>query len=180
MANILRADAQTNRDRILAVARTALAAEAGASVNSITKAAGVGAGTFYRHFPTREALVFEVYKQQIETLVTLGPALITELRPVEALRAWCLQVSEYALVKHSLAEALGGLAGQDFSSAHQPMLDTLRLLINAGKQTGELNASAEPEDIFVLLTCIWRLRTNDADQARSQRLLELVIRGLEV
>jgi AcrR family transcriptional regulator len=82
----LRADARANRDRILDVARDALATDPAASLNSIAKAAGVGAGTLYRHFPSRESLVLGVYRKEIDTLVALAPVLLARHPPLQAFR----------------------------------------------------------------------------------------------
>ncbi len=76
----LRSDAQGNNSRILEVARDALAADPNASLNSIAKEAGVGAGTLYRHFPSRESLVLGVYRKEIDTLVALAPTLLPSMR----------------------------------------------------------------------------------------------------
>ena len=77
----LRADAQQNRDRILQLALEAFTASSGASLNSIAKKAGVGIGTLYRHFPTREALVLEVYRHEVQQLVDAAPVLLKTSRP---------------------------------------------------------------------------------------------------
>ena len=106
----LRADAQQNRSRILDVARKALTADPEASLNSIAKMAGVGAGTLYRHFPNRGALVLEIYRQEIHQMVDLAPALLARLAiahlhlgiailvacdsPLEAQRAKCRRLGD--------------------------------------------------------------------------------------
>jgi AcrR family transcriptional regulator len=77
---LLRVDARANRDRILDVARDALATDQAASLNSIAKSAGVGAGTLYRHFPSRESLVLSVYRKEIDTLVALAPHYLPNTR----------------------------------------------------------------------------------------------------
>src|SRR5207247_1564210 len=80
----LRSDAQANRDRILDVARDALAADPAVSLNSIAKMARVGAGTLYRHFPTREALLVGVYRKEIEAVVELASTLLAKHPPLRA------------------------------------------------------------------------------------------------
>src|SRR5580700_10735083 len=101
---LLRADAQKNRAKILDAARAALAAAPDASLNSIAKAAGVGPGTLYRHFPNREALVLAVYRQEIQALVDLAPALIAKHPPLVALRLWFDRLAHYGRIKHGLAD----------------------------------------------------------------------------
>src|ERR1700758_4297522 len=84
-----RADAQRNRERILDVAKQAFARSgADASLDDIATQAGVGAGTLYRHFPTREALLAAVYRTEVEKLAAAEKRLAGELAPLEALRAW--------------------------------------------------------------------------------------------
>ncbi len=77
----LRADARANRDRILEVAHEGFTADPNASLNSIAKTAGVGAGTLYRHFPSRESLVLAMYRKEVEALTALAPALLSKHRP---------------------------------------------------------------------------------------------------
>src|SRR5580693_5308676 len=84
----LRSNARQNRDRILAVAHEALIASSDASLNSIAKRAGVGIATVYRHFPTREALVLEVYRHEVTQLAEAAPALLASHPPLDALRKW--------------------------------------------------------------------------------------------
>ncbi len=102
----LRADAQANRYLILASARAAFAASPDASLNSIAKTAGVGAGTLYRHFPGRESLILALYRHEIETLVDLAQALIDTHPPIEAFRLWCARLADYGRIKHGLAEVI--------------------------------------------------------------------------
>ena len=101
-----RADARENRDHILEVARDALATDPAASLNSIAKAAGVGAGTLYRHFPSRGALVLGVYRKEIDELVALAPWLLTQHAPLQALRMWCDRLATSGRMKHGVADIL--------------------------------------------------------------------------
>src|SRR5579875_3063949 len=111
----LRADARENRDRILDVAREAFAADPAASLNSIAKAAGVGAGTLYRHFPSREALVLGVYRKEIDALVARAPMLLARHSPLQALRLWCDRLAESGRVKHGIADMLHAvISDRDF------------------------------------------------------------------
>src|SRR6202789_4309803 len=87
----LRTDAQRNRERILEVAKKAFSRSgANTSLDDIARQAGVGAGTLYRHFPTREDLLVTVYRTEVEKLAAAGPKFSETLPPVEALRAWML------------------------------------------------------------------------------------------
>src|SRR5215831_4542898 len=91
-----RTDAQRNRERILRVAKRAFAkAGANTSLNDIAKAAGVGAGTLYRHFPTRDALIEGVYRTEVEKLAAAQQKFAETMPPIEALRAWMLLFVDY-------------------------------------------------------------------------------------
>src|SRR6266566_6878160 len=86
-----RSDAQQNRERILEVAKAAFTQfGADASLDDIAKQAGVGAGTLYRHFPSREALIEAVYRTEVERLAAAERTLAETMPPIEALRAWML------------------------------------------------------------------------------------------
>ena len=91
----MRADAQLNRERILAVAYQAFAEDPRVSMNAIAKRAGVGAGTLYRHFPTREDLVLAVYQQEVQTLVEAVDGILDEHPPLDALRVWFLRLAAF-------------------------------------------------------------------------------------
>src|SRR6201993_3769017 len=102
----LRSDAQRNREHILQIAHDAFAESGATSLNEIAKRAGVGAGTLYRHFPTREALILAVYRHDIERHVKAVPRLLAQHEPLDALRIWFEQLAHYVRVKHGLGEAL--------------------------------------------------------------------------
>ena len=175
----LRADAQANRDRILDVARDALAADPAASLNSIAKIAGVGAGTLYRHFPSRESLVLGVYRKEIDTLVALAPALLTKHAPLQALRIWCDQLAKFGRMKYGVADIVhAATSDQDLQDTYTPMLGAVRQLMEACEGAGEIRPGTNAEDFLMLLGLLWRIPPNAEGQARVQRLLALAFRGL--
>src|SRR5712672_724882 len=96
-----RADAQQNRERILEVAKQAFTRYgANASLDDVAKEAGVGAGTLYRHFPTRDALIEAVYRTEVERLAAAEPKFAETMAPIDALRAWMLLFIDYIAAKH--------------------------------------------------------------------------------
>ena len=102
-----RADAQLNRERLLEVAKEAFTRSgANASLDDIAREAGVGAGTLYRHFPTRDALIEAVYRTEVEKLATAERRFAAALSPIEALRAWMLLFVDYIGTKQIIAPAL--------------------------------------------------------------------------
>ena len=175
----LRADARANRDRILDVARDALAADPAASLHSIAKVAGVGQGTLYRHFPTREALVLGVYRKEIDALVALAPTLLTERTPLTAFRMWCDRLAELGRMKNGFADLLhAARADQDLEETYWPMLDAVRKLMNACERSGEIRPDADPEDFLMLVGLLWRIPPTSAGEERVKRILALAFRGL--
>lgn len=175
-----RADARTNRDRILAVARDTLAIDPAASLHSIAKAAGVGQGTLYRHFPTRESLVLGIYRDSIDELVSLAPSLLEAFKPLEAFRRWAERFVDYGRKKHGVADMLrAAMTDQDFRETYWPMVDAVRLLMDACVDAGEVSKPVDAEDFLQLLALLTQLPPTAEGTARSERLLKLAFHGLE-
>lgn len=180
-AQPLRADAQQNRARILAVAVEAFTESSTASLNSIAKKAGVGIGTLYRHFPTREALVLEVYRHEVQQLADAAPVLLATMPPLDALRAWLDRAAHYGMTKAGLADVFStvttsreGLAAE----AYGLVLGALSLLLHANEQAGSIRAGLAPADVLVLMSFLWRIEPIGDWRSRSDRLLDLFMDGL--
>ena len=160
-------------------ARDALAADPAASLNSISKAAGVGPGTLYRHFPSREALVLGVYRKEIDDQVARAPRLLATHPPLEAFRAWCDRLVHLGKVKHGIASLLHAAStDRDIQETYQPMLGAVRELIQACESSGEIAAGANAEDVLTLVGLLWRIPPTSEGEARAKRILALVFRGL--
>src|SRR3954470_20842271 len=102
-----RADAVRNRDRVLEAAKAVFSAGGSdASLEAVAKRAGVGIGTLYRHFPTREALFEAVYRREVDQLAELAEQLKSEADPVEALRRWMRSNVEFVATKKGMTAAL--------------------------------------------------------------------------
>ena len=176
-----RADARANRDRILDVARDALAADPKASLHSIAKAAGVGQGTLYRHFTSREALVLGVYQRSVEALVELAPALLAKDPPPEALRIWCHRFVQYGRSKQGIADVVrSAMSEKDFQQTYRSVVEAVRQLMTACEGSGAIASGTDAEDITQLLGCMMHLPSTPEGEARVERLLALVFRGLSV
>src|SRR3984885_14757555 len=107
-----RADAQRNRERILAVAKGAFShSGADISLDEVAKQSGVGPGTLYRHFPTRDALLEAVYRTEVERLAAAERKFSEMMSPIDALRAWMLLFVDYVAAKQLIAPALNTLVG---------------------------------------------------------------------
>jgi AcrR family transcriptional regulator len=173
-----RADAIENRARIIEAARAAIANSDETRLNAIAKRAGVGQGTLYRHFPTREALLAEVYRHDVEELVAAAPTLLASHEPVEALARWFDRVADYARVKRGVFAAVEVGVWRDLT-AHSlgPIGDALTTLLDAGKADGTIRSDVDARDVIILIGYLSRLDEADWD-ARARRLLGVVLDGL--
>src|SRR3984957_12148093 len=128
-----RADAQRNRERILEVAKREFTRSgANASLEDIAKKAGVGPGTLYRHFPTREELLVAVYRSEMEKLAAAERTLADRMSPVEALRAWLLLFVDAVETKKIIAPVLNSLVGNPkkaLEASHAQIHEALRALV---------------------------------------------------
>jgi AcrR family transcriptional regulator len=177
----LRADAQQNRDRILKVAHDAFARSSDASLNSIAKQAGVGAGTLYRHFPTREALLLAVYRHDVQTLVDSVPQMLDEYEPLDAFRLWFERLAGYVRIKHGLGDALHTAAAQDVvDQTYAPVTAAIAALLRSCADAGALRPDLEAGDVLLLMSCLWRIDSSDDGETQAARLFKLAVDGLRV
>jgi len=177
-----RSDAVANRERIVAAARAALADSNGAagelSLHLVAKAAGVGQGTLYRHFPSREHLLAEVYRQEMGELAGAVPPLLAEYPPLNALTRWLDRLIEYARVKRGVMAAIEASAWQDLYAGHHGRLDeALTTLLDRGKAAGELRADVDATDVILLLGALSRVPEAEWD-ARARTLVAVIVDGL--
>jgi AcrR family transcriptional regulator len=174
-----RADAQRNRERILLVAHDALAESGDASLNSIAQRANVGAGTLYRHFPTREALILAVYRNDIEQLVESVPEMLEKHPPLTALRLWFETLAEYIKIKHGLGDALNTAAAQEvIDETYAPVTAAIGTLLGACERVGTVRPGLDPSDILLLMGFLWRVPPGEQGTAQGSRVLDLVVDNL--
>lgn len=179
MPDAPRADAQRNRARILDVAATAFRENPVVSLNQIGKLAGVGAGTLYRHFPTREALLLAVYATEIDALEAAVDGLLAEEAPLDAFRSWSRQLAELVRLKHGLGEALATPSAQAMIDAtYAPVTRAIGRLLDAAVAHGDIGPGADPGDILLLLSALWRVPSGPDGLAQADRLLEMVVASL--
>ena len=175
----LRADARSNRERILEVARAALAADPHVAFSSVAKAARIGQGTLYRHFPSREALVLGVYRREIDALVALAPRLLAEHAPLPAFRLWCDALADLGRMKRGIADVLHAvISEQDFRDTYWPMVGAVRGLMRACEASGVIRPGAVPEDFLLLVQFLWQTPPGPDGEAQAARLLAFLFRGL--
>jgi AcrR family transcriptional regulator len=170
-----RTDAQRNRARILDVAREMLGADPTASFNAISKRAEVGQGTLYRHFPTREALMLAVYRAEIQRLVDEAPVLVARVAPPEALRTWFATLAELLRIKHGLGDALTTASRDAMTEeSHGPVIGAIAAILRAGAVDGSLRPGLDPDDVLMLMSCLWRVPAGE----QAERLLNLVLQAV--
>ena len=180
-ARPLRADAQRNRDKLLAAATAAFATDGeGVALDTIAARAGVGIGTLYRHFPTREALVVAAYQHEVDALCAAAADLLATLPPDEALRAWVDHFADYIATKRAMGDALRSAASDSplFADTRERILGALRLLLGAGAAAGTLRADVDPRDVMRVMNGIWYLPAGPEWREDVGRMLDLVIDGL--
>ncbi|MET3808208.1 AcrR family transcriptional regulator [Nakamurella sp. UYEF19] len=165
-----------NRERILVAARKALAHSGEASLQSIAKSAGVGQGTLYRHFATREALVLAVHRKDVQELIEAAPQLAAALPAPVAIREWLDRLASYGRIKHGLADALDLVIRQKLADeGYDSIIGAMSTLLDAGQSTGTVRHDIDAEEMLLLVGFLWRLDTDDRWEARSRHLLDLVM-----
>ncbi|WP_408646693.1 TetR/AcrR family transcriptional regulator [Streptomyces carminius] len=177
-----RADALRNRDRLLRAAGTAFATSDGAvSLEGIAREAGVGIGTLYRHFPTREALVEAVYAAEFDDITGSAPALLRELPPDAALRAWMERYAAFVATKRGMADTLRAAwaSGRIATSATRERITAaVALILTAGAEVGSLRADVDPRDVTVMLLGVFLADSVDDSPERTGRLIGLLMDAL--
>ena len=179
MASGVRSDALRNRERLLEVA-VRLFAERGSDVSPamVAKEAGVGVGTLYRHFPTRNALVEAAYRADLHRLCESAPGLIAEHGGAGALRVWLGRCVDHAITKRGMADALRTVVTSD----RDPSADSRDLLtaavaelLAAGAADGTLREDLDPYDVLVGVTGVSLATGEYGDRKQANRLLDLMM-----
>jgi AcrR family transcriptional regulator len=178
----LRADARRNRDALLAAAAQAFAAEGPeATLEAIAAAAGVGIGTLYRHFPTREALVEAAYRNELARLCDSAEELLATLAAAQAVREWMERFVDYAVTKRGMSDALRALiaaGGNPFAHSRDLMLKALQTLLDAATAAGTVRPDVAPADLLATLSGVSMVAGDEAGRAQARRVLDLVMDGM--
>ncbi|MFJ4483539.1 TetR/AcrR family transcriptional regulator [Streptomyces longwoodensis] len=176
----LRSDAQRNRARILEVALAELTRSADTPLSTIAKKAGVGQGTFYRHFPTREALVLEIYRHEMQQVADTAAPLLRSREPDRALREWMDGLARFAMTKAGLADAIRQAAGAPGAQkpGHAPVTEAAECLLRTAEQAGTIRPGITVDDLFLAIGGLWTLDPHSDWQPRATRLLDLVMDAL--
>ncbi len=176
-----RSDAQRNRERILEVAKGAFTRYgADASLDEIAKTAGVGPGTLYRHFPTRDALIEAVYRSEVEKLAEAARGFAAAMSPVEALRAWLLLFVDYVAAKHIIAPALNSVAGGPtrlYEGSRSLIQRAIDELVKSAKKSGAVRRDVDASDLLRAVIGVSYVGSGADWQQSARKLVDILIAG---
>jgi AcrR family transcriptional regulator len=177
-----RIDAQRNRERLIDVAKTAFAeAGADASLEEIARRAGVGIGTLYRRFPTRDALIEAVYRREVQNLADAAGRLLDARPPGEALHEWMHLFVDYIAAKKLIAPALGTMVGgvsDLFAASGALIIGAVNRLVDAAKVAGDIRPDIEPDDLLRALAGFAYASSAPGWEASAKRLIDILMDGL--
>lgn len=181
-AKPLRADAQRNRDHLLTIAREAFTADGDATtLEKIAKDAGVGIGTLYRHFPTRESLVEAVYSAELDTVVADARTILADLPPDKALREWMNRYARFTATKRGMLGTLraGWASGRIPAPATRERVSgAIRTILAAGAADGSLRSDVDANDVTAMLLGVFLSSAGSDGPAQADRLLDLLVDAL--
>jgi AcrR family transcriptional regulator len=177
-----RADSVRNRERVLQAAKAVFAAGGPeASLEAVARQAGVGVGTLYRHFPTRQALFEAVYRHEVEQLVELAEQLQTDLPPLEALRGWMRANVAFVATKKGMSTALAIAvhAGSDLTAYSMDRLGrALETLVRRAVEAGVIRDDVGAEDILRTIVGLCYTHDKPGWQSNVLRLVDVFVDGM--
>jgi AcrR family transcriptional regulator len=177
-----RADAERNRARLLDAAKAAFSSGHSSgqapTLEQIARAAEVGIGTLYRHFPTREALVEALYRKELADLCAAAAELLTSHAPEQALRAWMDVFADYVAAKREMADALRAVfaaGSMTVSQAREELTVAVRTIIDAGVADGTLRDDVRPEDVVAMIVGAFTATSLAGGQEQRGRMFDLLV-----
>ncbi|WP_433891982.1 TetR/AcrR family transcriptional regulator [Streptomyces sp. CA-111067] len=172
--------AARNRVAIIEAAHELFAQNPLVPLSDVAKAADVGIGTLYRHFPTREDLILAAYQHDIDRLTaTVDEALGRHTSARAAFIEWFETLSAYIRVKHGLGDALHSAAAQEaVAAAWGPTSEAVATLLDACIAEGTVARGHQPADVIMLMSFLWRVADNEDGAAQGHRLIATVFNGL--
>ena len=177
----LRTDAQRNRERILEVAKEAFTRfGAEASLDDIARQAGVGAGTLYRHFPTRDALIEAVYRSEVEKLAAAERKFAATMSPIDALRTWMLLFVDHIAAKQIIAPALNSVVGgpsKIYEGSRGMIQGAIDALVKRAIRSGDIRRDLDPFDLLRALIGVSHVASGPDWQPSARRLVDILIAG---
>jgi AcrR family transcriptional regulator len=177
-----RADGQRNRERLMETAKAAFA-EVGVevSLDEIARRAGVGIGTLYRHFPTRDAIVEAVYRREVEHLAAAATRLLGTHSPGDALHEWLRLSIDLIATKKLMASALASLVDSTselYTSSSVQIIGAMFLLVDRARSAGDIRSDVDPNDLLRALVGFTSGNTAPGWQASALRLIDILMDGL--
>ena len=176
-----RTDSLRNRERILEVAKEAFTRHgASASLDDIARQAGVGAGTLYRHFPTRDALIEAVYRSEVEKLAAAGRKFAETMPPMEALRSWMLLFVDHMAAKQIIAPALNSVVGGPsklYEGSRALIHGAIDALVKRATKSGDIRREIDALDLLRPLIGVFFVESGPGWQPSARRLVDILITG---
>lgn len=176
-----RVDALRNRERILEIAKDAFTRSgANISLDEVARQAKIGAGTLYRHFPTRDALLEAVYRTEVEKLAAAEREFARTMPPVEALRSWMLLFVDYIATKQIIAPALNTIVGGPsklFEATTSQITGAIQALVDRAIQNGDMRSDLDPLDLLRALVGVSNVASSPGWEQSAKRLVEILILG---
>ena len=177
-----RSDALQNRERLLEVAARAFAEQGlDAAPVSIAKQAGVGVGTLYRHFPTREALIDAAYQHELARVCETAVELLGQNTAADATRAWMEHFLDYATAKRGMSDALNTViasGGDPYATSHTLLTNAVGALLDAGARDGTLRTDLSHEDVLLAMSGIAQSTGEYGTREQAARLVDLLMDAL--
>jgi AcrR family transcriptional regulator len=178
----MRADARRNREKLLEAAAELFASDGtDVSLEAVAKHAGVGIGTLYRHFPTRDALIAETYRNEVAHVTDGAAELLASLPPDQAMEEWLERFIAYAAAKRGMAEALKQLTvsrEELFPEARRRIGETIDTLLRAGVAAGTIRPDVTSDDVYRATMAIWNIPDEDDWVEQARTVLRLIMDGL--
>ena len=179
-----RADGRRNRELVLSVA-SKLFVERGPDVpfTDIARQAGVGVGTVYRHFPTREELISAAYASELDAVCQAAGELLAQLPPVAALRKWMNRFIDYMTTKIGLTDAIRvvvSAGGNPYARSRERLDEALGALLAAAVAVGEARPEVEADDVLMTLSGIAMAANGSERPDQADRMVELLVAGILV
>ena len=177
-----RADGERNRERLMEAAKAGFA-EAGPNVSleEIARRAGVGIGTLYRHFPTRDALIEAVYRRELEAFAEAGDQLAATLPPGKALHAWMHLLVDYIATKKVIATAVATMVSDSaalYASSGTRITDAMKAMIVRAAEAGDIRPDVDPDDLLRALVGFSYGSDSPGWEASAKRLIDILMDGL--
>ena len=177
----MRADAQRNEDRLLRAAAAAFAREgAGASVKDIAREAGVGVGTLYRRFPSKELLIEATYRNEVQLLCDAAPELAGSQPPDQALRTWMTRFVAFMTTKHGMADALRVVLTDDNErlETRRNLAEAVHRLLAAAAAEGTVRPGVEAPAVLMALGGISVIAGSEGRPDLTAQMIDLLLHGV--